>query len=427
MKLLSSYGYDSSIQKLATTLSGNLWVVGGWVRNSALNYDYVGDVDCLTTLEPNELNQLLRSAKYEYDLNRFGTRRFLLPDGNHLDLNTTIEQANTSDIVIALKNFNFSINSAAINYSSGQLIYTESFARDFQEKKFHVTCEEKLRTGEYEVNVLKDMEVLEQYYCIKPVIDVVSNQLIKSRKALDENLRSISNKLALKRMSEHIEKLLPSGTSSWIVRGYPRCAYLGELRYWDDVDVIVDCSQEELTKHLSRSRINWSYNYFRTPKIFHFSGLTLDIWPLEKNQSIHEAISKFTHNLDSTAWPVGGDSLLAENIVLQSLDKRILSVNIPVIESMSKFDSSYAAIKSLYLIFRHNLDIDDSIAWLLNREFHDTSLMRKHVIRLVKELYICGILELSNKAEYIFSECGNNVPTSYMLKYWELPLRRKNC
>lgn len=424
LSLLSSHGYANEVKKLSNALSGNLWIVGGWVRNSALDLEYTGDIDCLTTYGPKELDQLLLSAGYEVDVNRFGTRRFLLADGNHIDLGTTSEQANTLDIVYALKKFNFSINAAAVNYSSGRLVYSESFATDIRSRKFHVTCDPELRSGEYELGILKDMEVIEKYYGLEPVHNQVSNKLLERREVLTNKLKDIAFNQAMSDATGYLMDLVPDSASAWIVRGYPRCAYFGEIRYWDDIDVIVDCSQEDLVHHLNSSGANWTLNYFRSPKVFHSTGITFDIWSLKEGQSIQDAISAFSHNIDSLAWPVGGGELIADKDVLSSLNNRMLSINLSAIEKMSGFDSSYAAIKSVYLAIRHNLDVDDSVAALLSREFHDTPLMRKHAINLVKELHICGVKELFDTAEYIRKVCGGNEPTSYILKYWELPMRR---
>ena len=423
LNLLSNHGYAQEIQKLSDALSGNLWIVGGWVRNSALGLDYVGDIDCLTTYEPTELDRMLRVAGYKMDVNRFGTRRFLLSDGNHIDLGTTTEQAGTLDIVSALQKFNFSINAAAVNYSSSRLVYSELFAKDIRSQKFHVTCSPEFRSGEFEFGILKDMEVLEQYYRLEPVHDEISGHLIERKKALTSHFKNLTFKQAMSDVTGFLNELVPDSASAWIVRGYPRSAYFSEIRYWDDIDVIVDCSQEDLVQHLNWSGASWTLNYFRSPKIFHSTGITFDIWPLIENQSIREAISAFPHNVDSLAWSVRGGGIIADKSVLQSLDNRLLSINLSAIEKMRKFDVSYTAIKSVYLAIRHNLDIDNTVALLLNREFEDTPLMRKHAINLVKELHICGVKEMFDTAEYIRKVCGVNEPTSYMLKYWELSMR----
>lgn len=423
LKLLSSHGYAYEVKKLSDVLSGNLWIVGGWVRNSALDLEYAGDIDCLTTYEPKELDRLLLSAGYVVDFNRFGTRRFSLADGNHIDLGTTREQANTLDIVSALKKFNFSINAAAVNYSSGRIVYSESFATDIRSQKFHVTCTPELRSGEYERGILKDMEVIEKYYGLQPANDIVSGQLLERRDFLTKKFKGIDFKKAMSDATGYLTDLVPDSATAWVVRGYARCAYFGEIRYWDDIDVIVDCSHEDLVDHLSSSGANWTLNYFRSPKVFHSTGVTFDIWNLKEGQSIQDAISEFPHNVDSLAWPVGGGELIADKDVINSLNNRMLSINLPAIEKMSEFDSSYTAIKSVYLAIRHNLDVDDSVAALLNRNFQDAPLMRKHAINLVKELHMCGVKELFDTTEYIRKVCGNNEPTSYVLKYWELPMR----
>lgn len=420
LHFLSSHGYATELQKLSDALEGDLWIVGGWVRNSALNIEYCGDIDCLTTLESRDLEDRLANAGYKPVLNRFGTYRIFLLDGNHVDLTTTIAQASTTDIVKAIRAFNFTVNSAAINYSTGRLVCSEKFIGDIKNREFHITCSAELRDGEYWLGFIRDMETLENYYGLNPVNDEIYQKSKQKSQKLINDFYNISFDEAMEAASERLKDIIPSKREAWVVRGYVRCAYLGELKYWDDLDVIVDCSSQELISHLDQLGVSWAKNYFGNPKIYHSSGITIDIWPLTQGQSIENAISEFPHDIDSLAWPVNGGGLIASDRTLNSISNRKLCINHLAVDNLSKRDVSYTAIKAVYLIIRHNLEPDSSVAQLLNRDFEVSPLIKKHTISLAKELRISGINDIFDVTEYIKKICDTNEPTSLLMKYWDV-------
>jgi hypothetical protein len=145
------------------------------------------------------------------------------------------------------------------------------------------------------------------------------------------------------------------------------------------------------------------------------TGVTIDIWALPKGQCIENAISQFPHDIDSLAWRVGGNSLIASDGALQSVANRNLSINLAAIDSMSERDVSYTAIKSVSLIIRHNLEFDSSVTQLLKRNFESSSPIKKHAISLVKELHICGVNDIFDVTEYIRKISGTNAATSLLI------------
>ncbi len=76
----------------------------------------------------------------------------------------------------------------------------------------------------------------------------------------------------------------------------------------------------------------------------------------------------------------------------------------------------------MYLIIRHNLEPDSSVAQLLNRDFEVSPLIKKHTINLAKELHICGINDIFDVTEYIKKICQANEATSLLMKYWEVSI-----
>ncbi|MBE8573917.1 hypothetical protein, partial [Vibrio sp. OPT46] len=200
-------------------------------------------------MEHKDIESKLINNKVKFSKNRFGTFRTALPDGNHMDLVSTFEHGGSKNVITALKNFNFSVNAAAINISNNRLICSEEFNDDISSLKLRINNSDLVKNRMHTYSFLKDYEVLKYFYGFNPVNDSMSNSVEDRISVLNHEIQSSTEPQLLEKASEIISQQLKI-KEAWLVRGYVRSSIFGELKYWDDLDVIVPFDRDTLISHL---------------------------------------------------------------------------------------------------------------------------------------------------------------------------------
>ena len=229
--------YLNALQKLSKQLDADVWVIGGWARSAALGVNYVGDVDCLTSIRPELLFERLKILGIKFSLSNFGNPRLALLDGNHIDLISTWMHSDSDDIRQTISEFNFSINGIAISVGSGATIMSEHFFEDLKGRKFRVTARSRNFVAPQLRGLCKDFKILREFYGLDLVVTDLSEKLLQKSDAL--NIQSCSYDVEMKNAKAIVQESLNLDPKRcWIVRGYPRCALLNDLRFWDDIDIV---------------------------------------------------------------------------------------------------------------------------------------------------------------------------------------------
>ncbi|OIQ94368.1 poly A polymerase head domain protein [mine drainage metagenome] len=418
LNALTRYGYDNELDKLATVFDDKLWIVGGWVRNAALGYKYAGDIDCIVPFTVEDINKRLVRLGFKSTRTSFGGHRVYLNDGNYIDVMGTYEYVDSTDILKALRGFNFSANSVAVNYRTKRLLCTSDFEHDMRTRTVRVRSGARYRREGMPIYLFRDYETLINYYDFSPSADSEHEKINAEILELKESVNHLSFDDAMKSASKQIQFLLPEKKQGWIVRGFVRATYLGELQYWDDIDVIVDARNEELLKHLAIVFPNYTLNYFGHPKVF-LDKARVDIWTLQEGETIDSAMSKFCHNVDMLAWSVNGASLETTGMNMRELEDRLLTINEQILSNTKSSDIDYCAIKSVYLLIRHQFTVTESVRRLLKRNIAITPFLLKNTIRLVKDLHLCGRICIEDTIGYIRKEVGPSEAISLFESYWK--------
>jgi len=286
---LARVGYLDEVLQLSHMLNSDVWIVGGWVRSSALNIQYVGDIDLVTTLPIHDLEEALEKTSLVWKQTRKGALRAHLSDGNHVDISSSISHYGDSDIRKALREFNFTVNACAVNINEMRFLCIPQYELHIQKRTFDFLDPIRFQQKTADIALLKDFEILNKYYNLQ----ALERTLWLSKEVLEceFDIQSKSSEQLLLEAGKYVSPYIPEGCDAWIVRGYVRCSVLGDLRYWDDIDLVVDCNESELYKHLNTIGANFTSNYYSSPKVFMSNGRTLDIWSLPKEQTIKEHVS----------------------------------------------------------------------------------------------------------------------------------------
>ncbi|WP_172592356.1 ion channel [Nitrosomonas supralitoralis] len=424
---LKDWGYADDVQDLGRVFENRLWIVGGWVRNAALGYQYVGDIDCLVPLAPEEIAATLKCSGYNYQKNSLGAFRIRLPDGNHFDIMSTYHHCGNHDVLKALRSFNYSVNSAALNLLTNQLISTKEFELDISSNSVRFQNINAISNQTLDYSLMYDFEVLRSYYRLRPHnnLDWLERNVLGLEQAISEQNAEGLLRLA----SNEINVLIPVSFNGWIVRGFVRCAILGDLKYWDDIDVIVECEKSTLIDHLFSVGAIYSLNFYGNPKVTLNNGRKADIWPLPKTSNLDGHFTEYAHSADMLAWSVKEEMFVEGSLSsVSTVARRELSINPNFIRNAQPSDINYCIVKTLYLIIRHKFTINESTENLLKLEFSPDNLLMKNLFKLIKELHLCGIVNIENQLEYVSSYIGSNAAVIILYrKYWSPPQTDKDA
>ena len=411
---LEEAGYLSTVSRLIDAFDKDLWLVGGWVRNHALGHEYVGDVDCLTTKPPQKIELALDSGGFDLVANSKGAFRVMLPDGNHIDISSTFSHSESGSLIDAIGNFNFTINAAAFNPTTSQWISTEENRVHMAERSFDFLHYDE-DTENY--RVLRDFEELVKVEQIRFAgsSDVIANRLDGINKSFQ-----VDPTTNLNRYRSRLAEMVPSLSDAWIVRGYARCSFLEELKYWDDIDVVVESDSQALFEHLRSKRIPFVLNFFGNPKIELEDGVRIDVWSLPEGTTLSQHLDSFPHTCDMLAWSIKERSLApSTEIFREQLAGRRLVVGDAFLSNAAERDVSYCIIKTIYLVIRHQMKLDQTTAHKLfqNQLFTD-GLLQKNLRKLCGELRLCGFFNIENELQYIEDLIGDHEAVRAYKRQW---------
>ncbi len=394
--------YSRVVDAFAARFGDRLWITGGWVRAELSGSNYLGDIDCIIVAGAQQIKQFAIAAGFDLKTAPLGAPRVVLFDRNHMDIIPASGPTAEDAVLQAISAYNFSINSAAVNYVTGAVVRTPHNAEDAAAGAFRVNdgfdhrCSDRV--------LARDFEIFEKYYGLRPVPTPPTVRVQKlvtaygAREGGDDATQSLGAR------SDEVAPCLPAAAEAWIVRGTVRCALLGQIKYWDDVDVITTASNDDIIRHLAEAGIPFSPNYFGTPKVIAPNGLKVDIWALG-GHALETELVGYPHNLDAIAWSVRDRRLCDPLGVAEAIAQRRLDISPAFIGNASAHDLHYTALKSIYLIIRHALIFSDRAAELMRTPIVPEPFLIKHLIRLLRELCLClppqtitrAIADLENK------------------------------
>jgi hypothetical protein len=378
--------YAREVDAFAARFGKRLWITGGWVRAELSGSDYRGDIDCIIVAGAQQIKQFAIVAGFDLRTAPLGAPRVMFSDRNHMDIIPASGPTAEDAVLQAISAFNFSINSAAVNYVTGAVVRTAHNAKDAAAGAFRVNegfdhrCSDRV--------LARDFEVFEKFYGLRPVLTpptLRAQKLVRSYGAREGGTDATQS---LGARSDEVAPCLPAAAEGWIVRGTVRCALLGQIKYWDDIDVITTASNDDIVGHLVEAGIPFSPNYFGTPKVIMPNGLKVDIWT-HGGQSLETELAGYPHNLDAIAWSVRDRRLCDPLGVAKAIARRHLDISPTFIGNASAHDLHYAALKSIYLVIRHELIFSDRAAELMRTPIVPEPFLIRHLIRLLRELHLC--------------------------------------
>jgi hypothetical protein len=378
-------GYAPTVAEIAEKLGGRIWLTGGWVRSALLGHsNYVGDIDCLISGEIDSARRKLASLgtlKW-HDL-QSGGLRIELPDGNNLDLSSTFDRNGDGDVAKRLSAYDASINAVAISLRDGSYVEAPGAMDDAFHRRFRVMATEI--SPEDHIDLLGNIASLLGYYRLTPREDPRTSSVVEEVRCERMRLQRGSPESNLGDAGRLIKPFLPKGKRAWIVRGFVRCALLGELSLYDDIDVVVEGGAQELLDHLAETGVRYSRTIYGMPKIRTNTGLTLDIWCLNE-LSMAQALRSFEFRCDSLAWSVSGQFLEDPLHAREDVDaRRLIGGNL--ISGPWPGSPAYLSCKAAYLCLRHDFSAGDSACMaLLKAPVEGTGYLLKNVDRLAREL-----------------------------------------
>jgi hypothetical protein len=380
LDILRQY-YSCVLDTFAAHFGERLWITGGWVRAELLGLNYVGDIDCIIVAEADQIEQFTIAAGFDLKTAPFGPR-VVLSDRNYMDLMPVSGPTGEDAVLQWLGGFNFSINSAAVNYVTGAVVQTPHNVEDVAASAFRVM--DRCRHGTDRV-LAKDFGILENYYGLRPVPTAATLRVQRFLTAFESRAGGEDVVQELGARTDEVAPYLPAAAEAWIVRGTVRCALLGQIKYWDDVDVITTASDDDIAGHLAQAGISFSLNYFGAPKVAMSSGIGAVIWALG-GRSVETELAGYPHNLDAVAWSVRDRCLCDPLGVAEAVAQRRLDISPAFIGDASAQQLRYAALKSVYLIVRHRLTFSDRAAELMRAPIAPEPFLIKHLIRLMRHL-----------------------------------------
>jgi len=378
--------YSPELDAFAARFGERLWITGGWVREGLSDSNYLGDIDCIIVAGAQQIKQFAIAAGFELRTAPLGAPRVVLCDGNHMDVIPVSGPTAKDAVLQAISAYNFSINSAAVNYLTGTVLRTPHNAEDAAAGAFRVNdgfdhhCSDRV--------LARDFEIFEKYYGLRPVPTPPTLRVQKLVRAYGAREGGDDATQSLCARSNEVAPCLPTAAEAWIVRGTVRCALLGQIKYWDDIDVITTASDDDIVGHLAEAGIPFSPNYFGTPKVITPNGLKVDIWALG-GHTLETELSGYAHNLDAIAWSVRDRRMCDPLGVADAVAQRHLDISPAFIGNATAHDLHYTALKSIYLTIRHALTFSDRAAEVMRTPIVPEPFLIKHLIRLLRELCLC--------------------------------------
>lgn len=380
--------YSDVLDVLAACFGEQLWIVGGWARAELLGSNYAGDIDCVIVADVEQIRQFAIAAGFNVGSTPFGNPHVVLADGNHLDLIPAAGPTGEDAVLQVIGTFNFSINSVAVNYATGAVVRTPHNLKDAAAGAFRVNDQFQFHTELWFRRLARDFEVFEKCYGLSPVPTAPTLRVQKLATTYRMRDRGEDVAQSLGARWDEISACVPVPAQAWIVGGTVRCALLGQIKYWDDVDVITTASGEDIVRHLTKTGMPFAPNHAGAPNVHMPKGLIVDIWTLD-GCTLETELASYPHNLDAIAWSVRDRRLCDPLGVAEAIAQRRLDINPAFIANASAREFHYAALKSIYLVIRHSLTFSDSAAELMRIPIVPEPLLIKQVIGFVRKLCLC--------------------------------------
>ncbi len=188
-----------------------------------------------------------------------------------------------------------------------------------------------------------------------------------------------------------MQKLALAG-NIWLCRGAVRCDLLGELKEWDDFDIMTEASESALHFAIQSSDFNVVRTFhggysFRLP-----GGRKVDVWSMMQTRgqrcaSLGEALSTFEFNVDAIARSIFSGRIV-DPLGVQS---EIVSRKLKSQGGAEISQSAYNPLKAVYLMLRHHFTPNESVVRLWQRIPEIDSIPEKAISALQKELHELGI------------------------------------
>ncbi|MEQ1935058.1 MAG: hypothetical protein ABL962_14460 [Fimbriimonadaceae bacterium] len=377
-------GYLSAISHLEQGFPFEVWLTGGWTLAAALGAPrYAGDVDVIVMDTKKAVAAGCAAMGLAVQFTAFGSPRIILDDGNHIDIlcKDTFEGTNTpADI---LGRFPYSVTSQAVTGES--YLQTPEAVRDLASRT--VSLNDAYRYDERQlISVLKTLDVLASYYGLEVGRDPATQQLVAKRALVAPPPRTAVH--SLMEVGDAVRKFIPPQISAWLARGIVRAAWLEDISYWDDYDVVVDCPNEEVLDFLRTSGIPFALNFFGCPKVTLPYGQHMDILPLRPGERVENLLTSFVHRVDALLWSVHDQRIVDPLEVLPELVAGRMRLNDT--SSSSESDLRYAAIKAEFLLLRHGLEPSEECRIIMDRAYEFSYLDRRNALKLVQHLSATG-------------------------------------
>lgn len=181
----------------------------------------------------------------------------------------------------------------------------------------------------------------------------------------------------------------------WLCRGAIRCDLLGELKDWDDFDVMAGASEEELHTAISKSELNVSRTFHGGYSLRLSTGRKVDLWSYSSTAgrqcgSLADALAYFEFNVDAIARSVRSGTLIDPFGVHPEIIRRRLRLLTP---GTADLENPYLPWKAAYLVLRHRFVPDSQIVQLWRREPNAERIPDRAIPALRDELRCLGIGE----------------------------------
>ena len=420
LRQLEKFGYLGLLNDISRVLQGKLWLIGGWVRNAFIGPSYYGgDIDCLCMLPHEDIVRSLRDLSIVIERNRYNGIRVQLFDGNYITIVPVADLPRAETIADALACFNFSINSAAFKYDEGTFECTEGFLEDVARRSLRLN-DNYIRKSEHKKGLFKDAESFIHHYGLVPSNHGPTLALLAEIQAEKQSLQNLSWPEKMDRGRCRIHESLGPLHSVWIVRGYFRCSLLGELSYWDDLDVATTLGKNDITALLNQRGQCYIKNYFGNPKIYLDDGTTIDIWSLPSGYTIADEIASYSHNIDSIAWHIDSQSVEDPLGIIPRLESQEVEVMERYSHSASREELAYTSIKTVYLCLRHDLKPGMQARALLRSGISTDGFLQANVSRLSKELTCAAGGPVIHSLENFRSTIGNSPALELMAQQFRI-------
>jgi hypothetical protein len=304
-----------------------------------------------------------------------------------------------------------------MNPVSAEIIRTTENKHDLENSLYRLNELYQLEERDSVGNIIK-ADILHHFFHLNPVNDKKTSSLKTARELYLKKSKDVDPKTLLTEIGAQVRGLIPPGRRGWLARGIVRTATFRSVTYWDDIDVIIDCSRNELFRFLDEKGIVYTLNYFDMPKVHLVDGQKADLITVTGILGLEAMLRSFPLRPDAIAWSIDDAAYFDPFDVLSDLSTGVLRLSDNFSENTSTPDKRYAALKAVLLSARHKLSPDQDVNSLIYAPFDFTFFDRRNATRLAMELLFHEInpvdLEKYNHSAESTQRCAIALINSYM-------------